>query len=157
MADIDDYTSGRVLKYIKMIYYSLILVKFPILDHLIGKELLKRIMLSEPKIIDINIASALIQESKKCAVGERVCRSLNKDSKFTESVFLDELAEGMIKAGKAQHAEKEEAIKTLQKYPENPLILAKVSNKYMEICRSVPKDCVYYNMQRCKLKCLSKF
>ena len=48
----------------------------------------------------------------------------------------------MVKAGKARYVEKEEAIKTLKKYPENPLVLAKVSNKYMEICRSYLKDCV---------------
>lgn len=32
-------------------------------------------------------------------------------------------------------------IPVLGQYPKNPLILAKVSNKYMNICRSNPKDC----------------
>lgn len=157
LPDVDDYISGKVLNNIKLTIYSLKFVKIPVLGNLIGKELLKRIMASEPKIININIASTLIHESEKCAVGERVCRALNKDSELTESVFLDELAEGMTKVGKAKYVEKEDAINTLKKYPKNPLILAKVSNKYMEICRSYPKDCVYYNMQRCKIKCLNKF
>ena len=157
MPTIDDYTSGKVLKNIRLTLYSLRLVKIPVLGNQIGKELLKRIIVSEPKIIDMDVASSLINESKKCTVGERVCRAINKDSKLTESIFLDELAEGMIKAGKARSVEKECAIRTLEKYPKNPLITAKVSNKYMEICRSYPEDCIYYNMHRCKIKCLTKF
>ncbi|MEN6293811.1 MAG: hypothetical protein ABFD07_17565 [Methanobacterium sp.] len=157
MPTIDDYTSGKVLKNVKLTIYSLKLVKIPVLGQHIRKELLKKIIVSEPKLIDIKIASSLIHESKKCAVGERVCRAINKDSKLTESVFLDELAEGMINVRKARYVQKEEAIKTLKKYPKNPLILAKVSNKYMEICRSYPEDCVYYNMHRCKIKCLTKY
>ena len=78
--------------------------------------------MTEPKLIDINTSSTLIHESKKCAVGERVCRAMNKCSGFTESIFLDELAEGMTNAGKAIYVPKEDAIQTLQKYPKNPLI-----------------------------------
>ena len=80
MPTIDDYTSGKVLKNIRLTLYSLRLVKIPVLWK-IGKELLKRIIVSEPKIIDMDVASSLINESKKCAVGERVCRAINKDSK----------------------------------------------------------------------------
>lgn len=130
MPTIDDYTSGKVLKNVKLTLYFLKLVKIPVLGQLIGKELLKKIIVSEPKLIDINTASILIHESKKCAVGERVCRTINKDSKFTESVFLDELTEGMINVGKARYVEKEEAIQTLKKYPKNPLIAAKVSSTW---------------------------
>lgn len=157
MLTVDDYTSGKVLKNVKLTIYSLKLVKIPVLGNQIGKELLNRIMVSEPKIINMDTASSLIHESKKCAVGERVCRAINKNARLTESVFLDELAEGMVKAGKARYVKKEDSIYTLKKYPKNPLVLAKVSNKYMEICRSYPQDCVYYNMHRCKIKCLTKF
>ena len=157
MTTVKDYTSGKVLNNVKLTLYSLKLMKIPILGFLVKKELIKKIESFDPKLINLDHASKLIYESDICAVGERVCRAINKDSMLTESLFLDELAEGMVEVGKAQFVEKEDAIKTLQKYPKNPLILAKVSNKYMEICRSVPKDCVYYNMQRCKLKCLSKF
>lgn len=114
MSTIDDYISGKILKNVKLALYLLKLVKIPVLGNQVRKELLKRIMASEPKIIDINIASSLIHESNKCAVGERVCKTLNKDSKLTESVFLDELAEGMTKVGKARYVEKEDAIHTLK-------------------------------------------
>lgn len=35
----------------------------------------------------MNTASALINGSKKCAVGERVCRAMNKDSEPAKSDF----------------------------------------------------------------------
>ncbi|MEN6592066.1 MAG: hypothetical protein ABFC12_02330 [Methanobacterium sp.] len=69
---------------------------------------------------------------------------LNENSEFTESVFLNRLAEGMIDARKAKPAEKEAAISTLNKYPKNPLILSKVSGKYLEICRSTPPNIVSF-------------
>jgi hypothetical protein len=60
----------------------------------------------------------------------------------------------MTSVGKCQYIEKADAIHILKKYPKNPLILAKVSNKYMEICRSAPDDCIFFKMERCKIKCL---
>ena len=59
-------------------------------------------------------ATKVIQGSKKCAVGERVCKEIHRNSEFTESVFLDELAEGMVKIGRARYVTKEEAINTLK-------------------------------------------
>lgn len=156
MATVNDYTSGKILKDVKLTNYSLKLARIPIFDSWIKNKIFDKTKNFEPLLIIIEDASNLINESEHCAVGERVCRSINNNSKLTESVFLDELAEGMVKAQKARYVEKEEAISTLKKYPENPLILAKVSNKYMEICRSYPKDCVFYNMQRHKIKCLTK-
>jgi len=155
MADINDYVSGEILTDTKLALHSLKFLKIPIVGSQIGKGLSKKIRKFEPKLIDIKRASMLIQESKRCAVGERVCRAINKNSEFTESVFLDELAEGMVRVGKARYATKEEAINTLKKYPHNPLILSKVSGKYMELCRSAPRECVYYNLERCGLKCLN--
>jgi len=154
MADVEDYTDGKILTDTNLALHSLKFIKIPIVGSLIGKELLKRIRKFEPKLMDIKRVSKLIRESKKCAAGERVCRTIHKNSEFTESVFLDELAEGMAKVGKARYVTKEEAINTLKKYPNNPLILSKVSGKYMEICRSSPRKCVYWNMERHGLKCL---
>jgi hypothetical protein len=155
MANVNDYTSGRILTDAKQALYSLKFVKIPIIGSLIGKELLKKIRKFEPKQIDMETALTLIQESRNCAIGERVCRAIHKNSELTESVFLDELAEGPVEVGKARHVTKEEAINTLKKY-NNPLILSKVSNKPMGICRSSPDGCVYWNMEKCGLKCLNR-
>lgn len=62
----------------------------------------------------------------------------------------------MIEAGKAKAVEKESAIDTLKKYPDNPLILSKVSDEYSELCRSTPQYCVFFRMERNKMKCLNK-
>lgn len=117
---------------------------------------MEKIKTFEPKIIGINQASDIILKSDKCALGERVCRVINENSEFSESVFLNGLADGMIEAGKAKPVKKEVAISTLKKYPENPLILAKVSGKYSEICRSAPQYCVFFRSERYKMKCLNQ-
>ena len=68
---------------------------------------------------------------------------------------MNELAEKMVKAGKARFTSKEEAIRILSKYT-TPIIVSKVSGKYMEICRSHPKTCVYWNAERKGLRCLKR-
>jgi hypothetical protein len=122
----------------------------------LGENCLKSTKSFEPQIINMDQAIDIILKSDKCAVGERVCRVLNENSEFTESVFLNSLAKGMIDAGKAQPVEKEAAIITLKEYPKNPLILSKVSGKYSEICRSAPQYCVFYRLERCHMKCLNQ-
>jgi len=154
MAKVKDYTTGKVLTNAKLSLLLLNFVKIPIIGFLIGRILLKGTGKYEPKLIDMEAASKLIQNSEKCAAGERICRAIHPESEFTETVFLDELAEGLMKAGKARYMEKEEAINTLKKYPDNPLILSKISGKYIELCRSSPGVCVYWNMERCGLRCL---
>jgi len=154
MTDVNDYITGKILIDIKLALRYLKFVKIPIIGSLIGKILLDKVKIFEPKLIDLETVSKLIQEAKKCAAGERVCRAIHKNSEYTESVFLDELADGMIKAGKAWDITKEEALNNLKKYLNNPFILSKVSGKYMEICPSSPGECVYWNMERYRLKCL---
>lgn len=157
MAEVNDYVTGRILNNTRLALYSLKLLIISIIGPRVKKRLQKRIGRFEPKLADMNTAPELVQQSKKCAVGERVCRAIHKNSEFTEAVFLDELAGGMVKAGKARYATKEEAIDTLNKYIErNPIIVSKVSGSYMEICRSSPEVCVYWNAERCFLKCLDK-
>ncbi len=156
MANVNDYSSGRILIDAKRAIYALKFVKIPLIGPLIGKKLLNSIKSFEPQLKDIKTVSTLIQGSKKCAVGERVCRAIYKNSEPTESIFLNELAEEMVRVGKAQYVTKEEAINTLKKYPGKPLILSKVSNKYMEICPSVSSKCVYWEMEKQGLKCLHR-
>ena len=105
-------------------------------------------------MIDLFCQNLLIQNSENCAAGERICRAIYKNSDFTESIFLDELAEGLVSVGKAKYVAKEEAMNILKEYSNNPLILSKISGKYMELCCSSPDVCVYWRMERCGLKCL---
>ncbi|ODS42177.1 MAG: hypothetical protein MSIBF_02245 [Candidatus Altiarchaeales archaeon IMC4] len=154
MANVNDYATGRVIRETRLAGLLLRFVKAPIAGDLIGKKLLAGTGKYEPRLLNIAEASKLIRQSGKCAAGERVCRVIYKDSEFTESVFLDDLADGMVNAGKAKYVAKEEAIDTLKKYPDNPLILSKVSGRPLELCRSSPDVCIYWNMEKCGLMCL---
>jgi len=155
MADVNDYSTGKILRNVKLAFFLLKFAKTPIISPLIKKGLLRKTKKFEPRKIDIITASKSIQRSNKCAVGERVCRAIHKKSEFTEAIFIDELAEGMVNARKAQYVTKEKAVDILNKY-KNPLILSKVSGKYMEICTSSPKNCIYWNMEKCGLECLNR-
>lgn len=156
MANVNDYATGKVVSDLKLALYILKFVRTPLIGPFIGKQILKGIRKYEPKLANMDKVLKLIRNSKKCAVGERVCRVLDKNSEFTEGVFLDELADAMVKSGKAEYVKKEEAINTLKKYPKNPLIISKVEGKYVDLCRTSPSTtCIYWNMQRCGLKCLN--
>ncbi len=156
MANVNDYATGKVIADMKLGLYLLKFVRIPLIGQFIGNKMLKSIKKYDPQLVNMADVSKLIRDSKRCAVGERVCRMLDKNSEFTEGVFLDELAEAMVKAGKAEYVKKEEAINALEKYPKNPLILSKVEGKYMDLCRTSPSTtCIYWNMQKCGLKCLN--
>lgn len=157
MAEVDDYTNGKILTLTKLALRYLKFVKIPVIGSLIRNKLQSKITTFDPRLLDISKASELIHHSKECAVGERVCRAIYPQSEITEAVFLDELAQGMAGVGKARFVTKEDAINTLKKYSNNPLILSKVSGKYMEICCSSPGNCIYWNMEKSGLKCLNQF
>jgi hypothetical protein len=156
MAEVDEYATGTILARTRLAIHYLKLVKVPIIGSWVGGKLRHNIRKFEPVLIDMEAASELIRASERCAVGERVCRAINRDSELTESVFLDELAAGMVGSGKARYVPGEEAIQRLNKYPNNPLILSKVSGRYVEICRSLPAMCVYWRMERCGIGCLNR-
>ena len=153
MATVDDYVSGEILKDVKRALSALKLVKVPVIGYFIGKELLKMISKFEPRVVNVEKALKLIENADKVAVGRRICFELHRDI-LTESVFLDELADGLVAAKKARYVTKDEAISVLRKYSKYPIIISKVSGKYMEICCTLPKVCVYWNMEKKGLRCL---
>lgn len=156
MHDVGYYTSGKAAADTKKGLLWLKFIRYPLIGPTIAKILLDGAEEFEPEVVDITDASKLIRQSLKCAVGERVCRTNHKNSEVTESVFLDELAVGMVNAGKARYVPFENAIETLQKYSnDHPLILSHISKKPMEICCSSVGNCIYWNMQRSNLRVLS--
>lgn len=54
MATINDYTSVKVVRNVKLTLFSLKFVNFPILRPFIGKKLLEKIKRFDPKVIDID-------------------------------------------------------------------------------------------------------
>lgn len=154
MTKVEDYVSGKILEDAETMLKAIKTVRLPIIGSSIGKKLLEKIEKFEPMQITVDDASERIKNTKKVAVGPRVCFILhNRD--FAKSVFLAELAEGLVNAGKARYTTDEEAINMLMRYSRrNPIVTSKVSGKYMEICCSSRRDCVYWNMERNGLKCL---
>jgi hypothetical protein len=95
MATIQDYMSGIVCEQIGQTFSIFESAKGSLNDTEVGKAMLSNVNKSEPKKITAEEAINLIKESQQCAIGERVCRSLHKETPLTESVFLDDLAAGI--------------------------------------------------------------
>jgi hypothetical protein len=155
MASIKSYVSGRILDEVKMALALLKYNRIPILGSLINKLLIQKVTPFGAKVIDLAEATHFIKEARYCATGERICRKIHPESQVSESVFLDDLALGLVKSGSAELCSSQEAIDVLKKY-RTPIIISKVSGKYVEICNSVPKSCVYWQFEKQGLRCLSK-
>jgi hypothetical protein len=156
MATVDDYTSGRILEQAAQVLVLLKSGDDSLAGTREGEQLLAKISTYQPRLIDIAEAEQRIETAHQCAVGPRVCRSNNPEAEFTEAVFLDELAEGMAAAGKAEMVSKEKALDTLAKYKKNPLVLSTVSGKPLELCRSSLETCICWNMEKRGLKCVGR-
>ncbi len=156
MGTIQDYTEGKVLEDISKALHVFRKHEGSLADTDIGQRMTKNITEFEPVVVRLDEAADAMRNARTIAIGERVCRKLHSSSVFTESVFLDELAEAMVQQGFAIRCTPEEAEKTLRKYPKYPLIISNVSGKHQEICRSHPPECVYWLAEQRGLKCLER-
>jgi len=157
MATISEYMSGKICEHISQALSIMNNApKGQLKGTKIGNALLRNVEKLEPRKIEVEEAITLIRKSEKCAIGERVCRCLHKEAPLSETVFLDELAVGMVSAGKARFVDAQAAIANVRKYHTGPVVVSKVSGKHMEICRTWAKRCVYWNMEKHKLKCIRR-
>ncbi len=156
MATIEDYTSGKVCDLIKMAFSVFDSTEGALNGTDIGQNLLSAVKKFEPRKLTVAEAIQLVENAEQCAIGERICRAVFNETPLTETVFLDELAQGMVSAGKALPATKEEAIENIHKYGKNSIMVSKVSGKHSEICFTWPKLCVYWNAEKRGLKCISR-
>ena len=157
MATISEYMSGKICEQISL---ALTIMddapKGQLNGTKIGKALLRNVRELAPRKMKVGEAITLIRKSEKCAIGERVCRCLHNDAPLSETVFLDELAVGMVSVGKARFADVDTAIANVRKYHTGPIVVSKVSGKHMEICRTWAKRCVYWNMEKHNLQCIQR-
>jgi len=79
--------TGKVCEQIKQALLVLDSVEGSLKGTEVGEALLNNVKKSEPLKITTEEAINLIKESQQCAIGERVCRCLNKETPLTESVF----------------------------------------------------------------------
>lgn len=151
MATIEEYGSGRILRSIRLSHLALGITGVPFAGPAVAKNLELRMESFGIHPITLEEAGRVIERCGHCAAGPRICQPLFPESGVSESVFLDELADRMVMAGRARPVTRDQAIETLGKYPDNPLLLSKVSDRYLEICRSVPEICIYWKMRRAGL------
>jgi hypothetical protein len=147
MATVEDYGSGRILRSIRLAHLGLTAARSPLIGPMIARILEEQMEPLGIHPITMDDAKAIIEGCRCCAAGHRVCQPLFPGSVPSASVFIDELAERMADAGKARMVANNLAIETLSKYPDNPLLLSKVSGRYLEICRSDPDVCIYWKMR----------
>jgi hypothetical protein len=156
MPEVRDYESGNILRLISTGFRLFRVVNVPVLGSMARKYGLSILDKCDPKKVDLGYASRLIQNADRCAVGQRVCNVLNNGADHGESVFLDELADGMVKTGKAVYVDKERAVSTIAVDRKGPIMITRVSGKHMEICRSIAKNCIYWNSEKHGLKCIDR-
>jgi hypothetical protein len=156
MGTTDDYSTGRILENIRKALHVFDSTEGSLSNNEQAVRIQKKIQEFEPRILSFSEASDYIRKAATIALGQRVCRALHPDSISTDSVFLDELAETMLRSGQARLASIEDAEQTLKKLSSHPLIISMVSGRYQEICASYPPDCVYWRAEKRGLHCLRR-
>lgn len=156
MATVEQYKSGDAAKAVKIALAAMQADEKKIAESQYADLFTSAADELAPIKLNETQAADYIDQAEKCAVGDRVCLCEFPDSPHTESVFLDELAEAMVEAGKARFVSKETARHTLSEYKGRPIIISRVSGKYMEICRTWPKNCLYWNFEKRGLKCIQR-
>ena len=156
MPSVDDYVSGNILRMLKTGFRLFDRFRIPILGMLAKKPVKAELKKCAPQKVSADQVRTLIQKADRCAVGQRVCNALYKGADLGESVFLDELAEGLVQAGKAHYTDKASAVKAILEGRRGPIVITRVSGKYMEICRTIAKNCFYWNSEKHGLKCIQR-
>ena len=116
MSTVDDYASGRILEGVKKTEQMI--------DDFnkTGDPKIRRVLEERSKdsekyhfLADMTELKALIRKAKEVAIGPRVCLEIHQECKHPmESVFLDELADAMVRVGKARRATKRETLLLLK-------------------------------------------
>ncbi len=152
MPTIEEYGSGRVLRDIRYAHFALGCTHLPLAGPAVVRKLEQKMAPLGIRPVSSEEAGQLIDGSGRCAAGPRICCNLFPRSVGSEAVFLDELADRLVAANKAAFVTREQAKECLARFPKNPLVVSKVSGRYLEICRSDPEVCIYWKMRRAGLK-----
>lgn len=156
MLKVEDYVSGNVLSLIKKGFRLFPFLGIPIIGSVLKQYGVKVLKQCDAQKISVDNTATLITNAQRCAVGQRTCNVLYDGADHGESVFLDELADGLVQAGEAAYVEKADALRTIVENRKGPIMITRVSGKHMEICRSIPKHCMYWNSEKHGLKCIKR-
>ncbi|MEE4352455.1 MAG: hypothetical protein V2J25_06250 [Desulfatiglans sp.] len=156
MATIDQYKSGEAAKAVRLAFEEMQAIEKLVPETKLAKIFAKNIEELAPLAVDEKKASKYIRTADRCAIGQRLCQCEFPEAPSSCAVFLEELADAMVQVGKAEYASKEEAVGVLSQHKGKPLVVSQISGKYMEICRTWPKNCFYWNMEKRGMKCIKR-
>ena len=156
MATIDEYKSGKAAKAVRLAFETMQALELPLLETELADIFAKNVDKLTPLAVDEKQAFEFIRKADRCAIGDRLCKCEFPEAPSSCAVFLEELADAMVEVGKAEYASKEEAMTALSEHKGRPLVVSKVSGKYMEICRTWPENCFYWNMEKRGMKCIER-
>lgn len=155
MAKVEDYVNGTIADKVKFGLDLISAEQDAIAGSETGTAMLAEIRPLAPRMMGMTEFEGIVRKARYWAVGHRSCMALAPGSPVTESVFLDELGEALVKAGKARSVTPEDAIATMKQY-KSKLIASKVDGQYMEFCRTFAKTCIYWNMEKNGLPCIQR-
>lgn len=156
MATIEQYKSGQAARSVRLAYETMQALEKPLPETEFAGIFSKNIKALTPLAVDEKQAFEFIKKADRCAIGERLCKCEFPEAPSTKTVFLEELADAMVEARKAKYASKKEAQAALAEHKGRPLVVSKISGKYMEICRTWPKNCFYWNIEKRGMKCIQR-
>jgi RNA polymerase sigma factor (sigma-70 family) len=156
MATIDEYMSGRLHSEAKALISLLEASDDSLAGSPVGEAILEKVRPFDPVLLAPGDAARVIRGATRCAIGERMCARFHPGADVSEAIFLDELAEATVRAGKAREVTKEEALAMLERHERNPKVLSRISGKQLELCCTSPETCIYWNMERRGLPCIRR-
>lgn len=159
MRTVEEYSSGKILRYMKHIDLIIKLLNVPFLKSTIRRRLAEKL---EKHRGDFILAHRedfeyLIKSARIVAVGPRMCYHLYRTD-LSYAVFLDELAEPLIQTGYAKEVSKEDAIAVMKEGRKNGRLqlISKVSGKPLELCNQSLKTCSLWKLERAGLKIMER-
>ena len=162
MTTINDYSNGKIIWHIKLLDFAIKLMKIPVAGGIIRREVERGIKRKRNRymLASMETLEELIENSIEIAIGPRICLDVHKDCEHpSRSVFLDELADALVKAGKAEKATKGDALRTLREGRLNghSCIVSDVSGKPMELCNSCKDCCILWKLENSGVRCIVNF
>ena len=156
MATIEQYKAGWVCDAVRRSVLGLKAADGPLTHTGFGSMLLNEVKPLAPLKLSLAQAEEYIDNARVCAVGERMCRASFPESAATRAVFLDELGQALAGIGRAELVDKEQAKQVMREQKGRPIVITRVEGRYQEICRTLPENCIYWNMEKKGLSCLQR-
>jgi len=159
MLTVEEYTSGKIFEFMKQIDIAVELLRVPLIKNAIRKKMTGKLEKYRDDFVlaSVEDIEGIINSAATVAVGPRMCYHLYKKD-MSYSVFLDELAEAMIKEGYAKEISREDAIDVMKNGKESGRLqlISRVSGRPLELCNQSTKMCSLWKLERAGFKIIAE-